>query len=98
MVVGASGFGRPIADVCHCPEFFATLAGCQGFDLVTPGRLSTVLQKEALGQLVLVNQCTPEHVEFARELEKMIKIPLFYGEIQKNNIERGALCNISSPF
>lgn len=41
--VGARGFGRPIAEVCHRPERVTALAACTVDDVLTPARAATVL-------------------------------------------------------
>lgn len=41
--VGASAFGRPIAESCHRPELVAALADCSVADLLTPERAAAVL-------------------------------------------------------
>mgnify|MGYP000624670432 CR=1 FL=1 len=41
--IGASAFGRPIADSCHRPDLVAALAGCSVHDLLTPERAASVL-------------------------------------------------------
>ena len=41
--IGASAFGRPIADSCHRPNLVAALAACNMSDLLTPARAAAVL-------------------------------------------------------
>jgi len=41
--VGASAFGRPIAESCHRPELVANLADCTTTDVLTPERAAAVL-------------------------------------------------------
>lgn len=45
-VVGASGIGRPIAEVVHRPELFCELCGCTPADAATPERVAKVLARE----------------------------------------------------
>ncbi|MFI3312650.1 MAG: selenium cofactor biosynthesis protein YqeC [Eubacteriales bacterium] len=86
LVAGASGFGGEIGQVCHCPQQFASLANCQETHRVTPEILATVLKKEALGDLVMVNQCeTKEQVIFAKKLVQLLDIPLIYGSLQHHH-------------
>lgn len=41
--IGASAFGRPIAESCHRPDLVAALAGCDVHDPLTPDRAAAVL-------------------------------------------------------
>ena len=55
-VVGASGFGRPIAQTVHRPERFCTLTGARESDLVTPELAARGILSERLADIVLLNQ------------------------------------------
>ncbi|MBQ6514444.1 MAG: putative selenium-dependent hydroxylase accessory protein YqeC [Clostridia bacterium] len=55
-LVGASGFGRPVSEVCHCPELFASLVGITPDALVSEEHIAAVLNREALADCYLVNQ------------------------------------------
>ena len=55
-LVGASGFGRPVSEACHCPELFASLAGITPDTLVSEENIAAVLNREALADCYLVNQ------------------------------------------
>ena len=48
-VVGADGFDRPIAEVCHRPERYAALCGAALEDIVTPAMAAQVLLAEGYG-------------------------------------------------
>ncbi len=50
-VVGASGLGKPVAEVVHRPEVFCGHCGCELTDIATPERVAQVLNAEmqALG-------------------------------------------------
>ena len=56
LVLGASGFGRPIRETAHRPERYAGLVGCTPEDIATPERAARVLEAEALHTRVLLNQ------------------------------------------
>mgnify|MGYP002770157692 CR=1 FL=1 len=45
-VVGASGLGKPIAEVVHRPELFCERCGCEPTDAATPERVAQVLNAE----------------------------------------------------
>lgn len=83
LVVGASGFGQPIQAACHCPQLFADLANCPVTQAVTAKNLATIIAKENLADIVMVNQCNRQYDEdFARELATYLQLPLVYGALQ----------------
>ncbi len=45
-IVGASGFGKPVAEVVHRPEFFCERCDCELTDIATPERVAQVLNAE----------------------------------------------------
>lgn len=45
-VVGASGLGKPVAEVVHRPELFCERGGCEPTDIATPERVAQVLNAE----------------------------------------------------
>ena len=45
-VVGASGLGKPVAEVVHRPELFCERCGCEPTDIATPERVAMVLNVE----------------------------------------------------
>lgn len=51
-VVGASGLGKPVAEVVHRPELFCERCGCKPTDTATPERVAQALDAE-LGMLNL---------------------------------------------
>lgn len=60
-VVGASGLGKPVAEVVHRPEIFCERCACEPTDTATPGRVAMALNAElqALGlgtARVMLNQ------------------------------------------
>ena len=60
-VVGASGLGKPVAEVAHRPEIFCERCGCEPTDTATPERVAMALNAEvqALGlgtARVMLNQ------------------------------------------
>ncbi len=55
-VVGASGFGKRIADVVHRPEIFCRICGASPEDLLTPEMTGTLLKTEKLASKVFLNQ------------------------------------------
>ena len=45
-VVGASGLGKPVAEVAHRPELFCERCGCEPTDAATPEHVAQVLDAE----------------------------------------------------
>ena len=45
-VVGASGLGKPVAEVVHRPELFCERCGCEITDIATPERVAQALDAE----------------------------------------------------
>lgn len=84
LVVGASGFGRPIAQAAHRPELYASLAGVAPEELITPELAAAVLRAEGLHQRVFINQAeTPRDLAQARQLGKLLPCPVWAGALQK---------------
>ena len=92
MVIGASAFGRPVAQTVHRTELFCENSGCEQNDVVTPELLARHLATEARRgavdpNLVIVNQAeSPEAIEAAHALyENLIamgmKVPVLAGSI-----------------
>uniref|UniRef100_UPI003FF0AA70 selenium cofactor biosynthesis protein YqeC n=1 Tax=Collinsella aerofaciens TaxID=74426 RepID=UPI003FF0AA70 len=45
-IVGASGLGKPVAEVVHRPELFCERCGCEPTDAATPEHVAMVLNAE----------------------------------------------------
>ena len=87
LVVGVSGFGRPIREAAHRPERYAQLAECDIETAVTPEIAARVLRAEGLGDLVLVNQAeTPEARENARKLAENLPLPVCAGSLRRGEM------------
>lgn len=87
LVVGASGFGRPIREAAHRPERCAALAGCDPETIVTPEIAAQVIRAEGLGDLVLVNQAeTPEARAYARKMAEKLPLPVYAGRLRRGEI------------
>lgn len=83
-VVGASGFGQPIARAAHRPERYAALAGVPETAEATPRTEAAVLRAEKLGGLIYVNQAeTPQARENARLLARLLERPVLAGSLQR---------------
>ncbi len=82
-VVGASGFGQPIAQAAHRPERYARLAGVAPDTPVIPELEAAVLEAEELHSRVYVNQAdTEERLSAGRELKRLLPCPVTVGALQ----------------
>lgn len=90
LVVGASGFGRPIGEAVHRPGLFCRITGCAEGDVATPGAVARVIAAESLADAVVVNQCeTVGAFAAARELaERLSPLPVLAGSIRGHDLER----------
>ena len=83
-VVGASGFGQPIADAAHRPERYAALAGAAETAEATPETEAAVLRAEALHTRVYVNQVeTLWDLADAKALAALLDCPVLAGSLQR---------------
>ena len=81
-VVGASGFGRPIAAAAHRPERYALLAGVPEAAEATPEAEARVLRSEDLHTKVYVNQVeTLWNLADARALARLMDCPVLAGSL-----------------
>lgn len=96
-VIGASAFGKPVAQTVHRAEIFCENSGCEQNDVVTPELLARHLAAETRRgaidpNLIIVNQVEdPEMVEAAHalydELASMgMKVPMLAGSIRRHNL------------
>lgn len=87
LVVGASGFGRPVREVAHRVERFCELAGCAPQDAATPELVARVIAAEGLATRVLVNQAdTDELLARARELARRLDVPVAAGSLRAGRL------------
>ena len=87
LMVGASGFGKPIRAAAHRPGLYAQLAGCGADEPVTPEIAARVILAEGLGDEIIVNQSeTPEARENARRLAENLPLPVFAGSLRRGEI------------
>ena len=83
-VVGASGFGRSIAEAAHRPECYAVLAGVRETAAATPETEAVVLLAENLHQKIYVNQVETEtDRENALRLAALLRCPAAAGSLLK---------------
>jgi probable selenium-dependent hydroxylase accessory protein YqeC len=84
LVVGASGFGQPIAQAAHRPALYAQLAGCSETDTVTVETEAAVILAEGLQDRLFINQVESEQDrEKALALAKLVSGPAAAGSLWK---------------
>ena len=84
LVVGASGFGRPIAQAAHRPERYAELAGLPPDAPVSPEAEAAVLEAESLHDKIYINQVdTRERLSAAKKLKELLPCPVAAGELRQ---------------
>lgn len=55
-VVGADGFGKPVAQVCHRPALYAALIGGSPQTVVTPELAAEAIRKEGFAARIYINK------------------------------------------
>jgi len=87
-VVGASGFDKPIAQVVHRPEIFASLAEVEGTQTTaSPQMVAQVIEKEHLCTRVFINQ-TDALLRFfgngkIKEFAQGVSVPVISGSLRQ---------------
>ena len=88
LVVGASGFGRPMRESVHRAPIAAQALGVSEDTVVTPELWARFLKQEALHTRVLVNQAENEQEQTtARALAAGLHCPVCMAALQKGWIE-----------
>lgn len=98
LVVGASGFGRAVAEVAHRPELFYKRAGCEPSAVATPELVARVVTAETrtgtiAPDCIVVNQAEEgerreEARTLARELARLgVGVPVLAGSIRAHELE-----------
>lgn len=84
LVVGASGFGRPIVQAAHRPERYAELAGIPPDAPVSPEAEAAVLEAESLHDKIYINQVdTRERLSAAKKLKELLPCPMAAGALRQ---------------
>lgn len=88
LVVGASGFGKPMQQSVHRAALAAKRLGVSPETVVTPELWAEFLNEEALHTRVLVNQAETEQAQAdARALAAGLRTPVCMAALQKGWIE-----------
>ena len=83
LVVGASGFGRPVREAAHRAGRFCELVGCG------PEAVAAVIRAEGLASRVVVNQAEgADALACARRLAALLDVPVAAGGIREGRLER----------
>ena len=86
LLIGASGFGKPIRETVHRWETFCHLTGALPEDAVTVEDVSWLFATEGLGDKILVNQAEEsETIEQARRLAELSSCPVCAGSLKGGN-------------
>lgn len=84
LVLGADGFGCPVAEVCHRPALYARRADCAEHDAVTPELAARVLLAEGFGDRVFVNKVeSADSYAAAQKLSALLPWPLTAGSLHR---------------
>ena len=84
LLLGASGFGRPVREAVHRPERFCQLTGADMDQPVTPSLAALAVRAEGLGDVVFVNQAeTEQQMALAKELASRLACPVCAGALRK---------------
>jgi len=84
LVVGADGFGRPIAQACHRPALYAARADASEDAVATPELAARVIEAEGFGDRVFINKVeSAEDYAAAEELAKRLSCPVVLGSLRQ---------------
>lgn len=84
LVIGASGFGRPIAEAAHRPGLYARLAGVPESAPASPETEAAVLLAEGLHTQIFINQAeTAEARRQAAALAARLSGPVLAGSLMR---------------
>ena len=84
LVVGADGFGRPVAEACHRPERWAALAGVSPDDPAAPEGEARVILAEGFGDRVYINKVeSAADYEAAEKLAGLLACPVVAGSLKQ---------------
>lgn len=85
LVIGASGFMKPVKQVVHHPGVFKLLTGCADDALAKPELVAKAFLNEKLTKKVLINQVeSREALALAERFLNVTDIAVTVGSLQKN--------------
>lgn len=84
LVLGASGFGKPVGEAAHRPALYAERGGVTEEALVTPELAAAVVRAEGLHDRIYVNQVeTARALAQARALAGLLSCPVLAGTLRR---------------
>ncbi|MBR5970529.1 MAG: putative selenium-dependent hydroxylase accessory protein YqeC [Lachnospiraceae bacterium] len=85
LVIGASGFMKPVKEVVHHPGVFKLLTGCADDALAKPELVAKAYQNEHLAKKVLINQVeSREALALSERFLNATDVAVTVGSLQKN--------------
>ena len=97
LVLGGSGFGRPVREAVHRPELFCELAGCEGDADATPELVAAAIAAEAASgriapDVVVINQAEdPRVARAARDFAVALRVHGFGASVLAGSIRDAEL-------
>ncbi len=89
LVIGADGFYKPVQEVCHRSEIWASLAGITADDPASPEGEAKVIIKEGFGDMVFINKAeSDESKEAASKLAGCLSLPVVSGSLFMGEYKR----------
>lgn len=83
LVLGASGFGKPINEVAHRPAIYANLAGVPEDSAATTSAVAEVIGHEELHDRIFINQTdTEKEWEQVNLLAQLLDCPIVAGALR----------------
>lgn len=84
LVIGADGFNKPISEVCHRPELFASKTDADVSTIITPKLESELIISEQFVDRIYINKVEDEStLLLAKELASYIDKPVVAGSLHK---------------
>lgn len=97
LMLGGSGFGRPVREAVHRPELFCELAGCEGDADATPELVAAAIAAEAASgriapDVVVINQAEdPRVARAARDFAVALRVHGFGASVLAGSIRDAEL-------
>lgn len=88
LVVGADGFGKTVASVCHRPSRWAQLAGVDEQGIAMPAGEARVIRAEGYGNRLFINKVESDAArEAAWELASRLELPAAAGSLHRGEYQ-----------
>ncbi|MDO4567897.1 MAG: selenium cofactor biosynthesis protein YqeC [Clostridia bacterium] len=83
LVVGASGLNAPIRRAVHRPELFCAATGASPDECATPERVAELINREALADTVVINQCDAADCRAVNSLAAQLHAAVFLASVRE---------------